>query len=200
MSNYMSFFSAPISPYTDEHGVRHQSSMRPLKSVTVEEVHRMILYDQNLKSTTEKVREAEDFRSAKSRMLPFITPFGTFSYRRSTHIKALSGLIPLDIDGLNSEEEAQEFRDEVFTNNFVRPQLAFVSPSGRGVKVFVPYQIGGEKRLPSLDWISETQEALNEYIETWWGFSAKAKLDHSGRDIVRACFLCHDPGVKFRET
>ena len=86
-----------------------------------------------------------------------------------------------------------------------KPVLTFISPSGRGVKAFIPYN-----HLPMADdanCITEKMKLAMLYTVMIYGtgtpppFGEKKKgVDFSGKDIVRSCFLCHDPGALFRAT
>ncbi len=178
----MSFFNAPLT------------NTQPSKSITAEELFLFITTDANLKAATENVRSAPDYGEAKKRLLPFVTPCGIFSRRSKDNLTELSGLIPIDIDGLATRQEAEDLRDELFADNRLEPVLCFVSPSGRGVKAFVPYVIEDHPDRPLPDVVSEIITVAMEYVAAVYG-----SCDTSGKDISRCCLLCHDPNAKFRD-
>lgn len=110
----------------------------------------------------------------------------------------------VDIDNLDSYQKAVEMRRTLFDDLFLRPVLAFISPSSRGVKTFVPYS-----KLYTDDQSRNVRESMNwamQYVEMTYGSEMNSSIetvqkavDTSGKDIVRACFLSHDPQALFRE-
>ena len=109
-----------------------------------------------------------------------------------------------DIDNLDSYQKAVEMRRTLFDDPFLHPVLSFISPSNRGVKTFVPYS-----NLYTDDQSRNVRESMSwamEYVEMTYGSemnnsieSVQKAVDTSGKDIVRACFLSHDPQALFRE-
>lgn len=164
----------------------------------------MITCNENLKVLTTQVRSAKDIRMAKTSFLPYVTPCGTFIRRNSKFFTSPSGLVVVDIDNLDSYQKAVEMRRTLFDDPFLRPVLAFISPSSRGVKTFVPYS-----NLYTDDQSRNIRESMNwamEYVEMTYGSemnnsieTVQKAVDTSGKDIVRACFLSHDPQALFRE-
>ena len=164
----------------------------------------MITCNENLKALTEQVRGAGDLRMAKASLLPYVTPCGTFIRRSSKFFASPSGLVVVDIDNLDSYQKAVEMRRTLFDDPFLRPVLAFISPSNRGVKTFVPYS-----NLYTDDQSRNVRESMSwamEYVEMTYGSemnnsieTVQKAVDTSGKDIVRACFLSHDPQALFRE-
>ena len=189
MQNFfrMSYFMPPIAPIRNEQGQTvTPATLTPFCEVSVEQVYQMITCNENLKALTEQVRGAGDLRMAKASLLPYVTPCGTFIRRSSKFFASPSGLIVVDIDNLDSYQKAVEMRRTLFDDLFLCPILTFISPSGRGVKAFVPY---------SMQYIEITYGSeMDDSTET----PPKA-VDTSGKDIVRACFLSHDPQALFRE-
>ncbi len=136
----MSYFMPPIAPIKDEHGqLVTPPTLIPCCEVSVEQVFQMITCNENLKVLTEQVRNSEDIRTAKASLLPYVTPCGTFSRRSSKCFIDPSLLTVVDIDYLTSYQEAVEMRKTLFNDPLLHPVLTFISPSGRGVKAFVPY-------------------------------------------------------------
>ena len=96
-------------------------------------------------------------------------------------------------------------RSTLFNDHLLHPVLTFISPSGRGVKAFVPYN-----HLPMTDdtnSIIENMKLAMMFTVLLYGtetpppFGEKRKgVDFSGKDIVRSCFLSHDPGALFRNN
>ena len=223
-----SYFAAPIMPYEDSKGVFHKSTVVPQCTTDVERLYDMITKDASLKKITEWLRtqKPEDFKSAKCKVLPYVTPCGEFSYRKSEKITRLSGMFPLDFDHLASRQEAFELRDKIFEDKALKPLLVFVSPSGFGVKAFIPYAmqmpagfgfVEGEKETeddtPTKQHLLFVAEYIRDAMRYAFAMYDKGKnvatdeykkqiasVDTSGKDIVRACFVCHDPGAKMRNV
>ena len=223
-----SYFVAPIMPYEDSKGVYHKSSVVPQCSIDVERLYDLITKDADLKRITEWLRSEKgglkDFRTNKCKVLPYVTPCGEFSYRRSEKITRLSGLFPLDFDHLESKEEACELREKLFSDRCLSPLLVFVSPSGKGVKAFIPYQMQMPAGFGLVEGESDTEDDsptkkhlqfVAEYIRDAMRYayaiydggrytkaddmrSTIAGVDTTGKDIVRACFICHDADARLR--
>ena len=142
-------------------------------------------------------------RTAKATLLPYVTPCGTFTRRASKCFQSPSRLVVIDVDHLDSYEEAAGMRRTLFDDPFLCPVLTYISPSGRGVKAFVPSGVP----YPA-DEVRNVTESINkamQYVEMAYGpetdnsATATAKgVDGSGKDLVRACFLSHDPEALFR--
>ena len=90
------------------------------------------------------------------------------------------------------KQEAIRWRDTLFADERLRPDLAFISPSNTGVKLFVPYRLSV---TATIEWaFDEARRSAWEYLE--WRYGLKA--DTSNADLSRACFLCHDSSAKLR--
>lgn len=186
----MSYFHAPVASYTGPEGRTVFASLRPVQDVTLAQVYQLITADATLRRLTDEARTAADLGEAKKRLLPYVTPFGTFSRRNSRSLLRLSGLLPVDIDKLGSPEEAAALRDRIAADRFLTPALAFVSPSGKGVKLFLPFST---RRIDDgSTCLTDLFRWTAVYIRALYGYA----IDESGKDLARACFLCHDPGAK----
>lgn len=143
----MSLFLAPISPVKDggTGQIIKPATLKPYKTMTLQEVYRTITANTRLQLLTDRVRRAFDsgdlsaYRALKQELLPYVTPCGTFARRRSDSLLEASGLVVVDIDHLDSADEAARLRRQLFEDPFLRPELVFISPCGQGVKAFVPY-------------------------------------------------------------
>ncbi|ADV43932.1 hypothetical protein Bache_1954 [Bacteroides helcogenes P 36-108] len=199
----MSLFQNPIAPQRDAQGrILKPATLTPVMEVSPAEVHQLITCNEPLRIATGQVRQAADVRAAKASLLPYVTPCGVFSRRNCQSLLHPSGLVVIDIDHLDSLQEAERMRRTLFDDAFLRPTLCFVSPGGRGVKAFIPYRTD---ILPDCapDAAEQMFWAMN-YVELTYGGSQKDRLagkgiDTSGKDIVRACFLCHDPEALLRK-
>ena len=95
----MSLFAAPISPVKDSltGRVSRPATVYPSREVTLQEVARLITGDPALERLTRQLRlpletgDKERFSELKRQTLPYVTPCGTFSYRKSDRLLAPSG-------------------------------------------------------------------------------------------------------------
>ncbi len=200
MTDYqMSFFKPPIATFTDERGTKISASMKPVAVATLKQVYNFITSNEVLEACSAQVRAAPDISLAKKTLLPFVTPCGVFSYRKGDRLLSLSGLLPVDVDKLDSMEEAEEMRDLLFNDPYLDVQLAFVSPSGKGVKAFIPYPTENIKE-PLVEVPAFACSAMT-YVHLLYdrpGEGTAKGVDTSGKDLARACFLCHDPHARIR--
>lgn len=178
----MSFFNAPIT------------NKVPAGVCSVAGLHAYISSNSYLEELTKRVRTDADndkvFRRKKQTLLPYVTPAGIFSYCREQSIVVPSGLFVVDIDHLASADEAARWRDRLFDDDVLQPDLAFVSPGGKGVKLLVPYCLSLKETLEQS--FDKAVHAAWDYLE--WKHGLKA--DAANADMSRACFLAHDKGAK----
>ncbi len=194
----MSFFTAPIAPQKDAGGkVLRPATLKPYAEVDVAQLHQYITTNEELHALTDAVRAAPDMREAKARLLPYVLPCGTFSYRNRDSLVKPSGLLPIDVDHLPSHEEAVELRQRLFDDPMLRPVLCFISPSGLGVKAFVPYTLPPEGTEDVNAYVCEQINWAMQYVNRLYGGQ---HVDTSGKDLARACFLCHDADALCRFT
>ena len=208
----MSLFLPPISPVKDSTTGRiiQPPTLTPYKEITLQEVYKLITSSERLKTLTETVRRAAEngdekvYRMLKQQTLPYVTPCGVFSYRKSDSLT-----IVVDIDHLDSRREAEKLKRQLFDDLLLRPVLAFTSPSGHGVKAFIPYDLA---RIP--DTKQNTSENIHwamNYVQAIYDFHSSHPdredkktnhsgkgVDRSGKDLVRACFLSYDEEALIR--
>lgn len=213
----MSLFLPLISPVKDSTTGRiiQPPTLTPYKEITLQEVYKLITSSERLKTLTETVRRAAEngdekvYRMLKQQTLPYVTPCGVFSYRKSDSLTGPSGLIVVDIDHLDSRREAEKLKRQLFDDLLLRPVLAFTSPSGHGVKAFIPYDLA---RIP--DTKQNTSENIHwamNYVQAIYDFHSSHPdredkktnhsgkgVDRSGKDLVRACFLSYDEEALIR--
>ena len=213
----MSLFLPPISPVKDSTTGRiiQPPTLTPYKEITLQEVYKLITSSERLKTLTETVRRATEngdekvYRMLKQQTLPYVTPCGVFSYRKSDSLTGPSGLIVVDIDHLDYRREAEKLKRQLFDDLLLRPVLAFTSPSGHGVKAFIPYDLA---RIP--DTKQNTSENIHwamNYVQAIYDFHSSHPdredkktnhsgkgVDRSGKDLVRACFLSYDEEALIR--
>ena len=166
-----SFFKAPIQN-TKSH-----------KSITIKDVYNYIV-GHYAKEKTETLRSFDDKKRArlyKSANFDYVTFCGEFDIRSNNSVKSVSGLLCIDFDHVDKLEVlfSKLLKDEYFNT-----VLLFRSPSGDGLKWVIEIP---PSDLPHPDFF----RAIENYIFKVYGI----KIDGSGKDISRACFLCHDPNA-----
>ena len=192
----MSLFQNPIAPQRDPQGrILKAATLTPAMEVTPADVYQLITCNEPLRLATLQVRNAADIRAAKASLLPYVTPCGVFTRRRSDCLTESSGLVVVDIDHLESAEETENLRQQLFDDPYLCPALVFVSPTGRGVKAFVPC-LHGQNPAEGIQWAMNYVHCMYDAENTQPGKG----VDTSGKDLVRACFLCHDPKALLRKV
>lgn len=128
----------------------------------------------------------------KQQLLPYVTPAGIFPYCKELCLTLPSGLFVIDIDHLDTAAEAEEWRNRLFADDVLHPDLAFISPGAKGVKLFVPYRLCPNESI---------KESFDKALHTAWDYlewKHGLKVDTANSDMSRACFLAHDAGAKLR--
>lgn len=123
----------------------------------------------------------EDYDAIK-KTLPAFTPSGVFCAGHSKkELETYNPVVILDIDkvGLN---EAAELRRKA--SGIPTTFAAFVSPSGRGLKILV-----------KTDSTIETHENAFEQVSKYYEEALDVSIDKSGKDYSRLCFLPYDPDI-----
>ena len=130
--------------------------------------------------------DKEAYRTYKSKELPAVIFAGTFhaGKRKSQELSQHSGLVVLDIDGLLPSQIPQLLAELAQMPHVV---LAFVSPSGSGIKIVVRVD-----PVPNNDLEHKgAWQACVEFFEdmaTEHGF----EVDPTGKNVDRLCYLAHD--------
>ena len=109
---------------------------------------------------------------------------GTFTYRKARGLLLRSPYMVLDIDNLDSTEQAEDVKRRLISDPSIDTELCFISPKGLGVKWVVT--------LPSWTDGLTYQEQYNA-LRNHLCFHHGIDPDKSGSDVSRACFLPYDP-------
>lgn len=170
-SPLFSCYHAPIS------NVQPAAEITLLTAYQAIRGHRYDYFTRELRMITRE----DQRRRYKARFLDYVTFSGTFLIRGEKYLKKHSGLITLDFDDVNN---IPQLMSSLLNDGIFETQLMFISPSGHGVKwvVDVDLSIRGH-----LDWFN----GLSQYL--WMKY--QLEVDRSGKDVSRACYLCHDPKV-----
>jgi hypothetical protein len=161
-------------------------NVKPIGEITLAQLHDE-LTGPRWKELTTRLRAvgrgAREYDAIKSG-LDNVTPAGTFTPTRALrNLAAASGLIVLDFDKLPDVPAA---RAALLSDPALGPVVAllFVSPSGDGLKCIIPL----DDRATHLDNFTR----ISRYLSRKYALLGLV-ADDSGKDVSRACFLCHDP-------
>ena len=141
---------------------------------------------------TEKCRQLQSdkdaYRKYKETALPAFIPSGTFKQgnRNDDGIDQPTGLVVIDIDGLPHPFTGlikQSFSELPHT------VMSFISPSGTGVKALISV----EPAPKTADEFRVAWGIVKDCVEN----KIPTRVDGSGKNFSRLCFLAHDPDVYF---
>lgn len=167
----ISYFSAPIT------------NTKPEKKISLTKVYQLITGG-TLQEVTHEVRSLVNpklIRDLKARNFPHITPSGIFYSRCDDGMKYHNEMICIDIDDLENEEQLLQTKEKLINDPNFYTLLLFRSPSGRGLKWFIPIDLSqcGHRK-----WF----EAIRNYLYQTHHLVADEKCVN----VSRSCFLCHD--------
>ncbi len=164
-----SFFKAPIR------------NVFPSDSLWLHQIHKLII-SEKYKSTTENYRKIVDVKEArkfKANNFDYVTFSGIFEKRNDKNLIKHSKLLTLDFDHL---ENLKELKDILLNDAYFDTELLFTSPSGAGLKWIIRIDISEISH-------AEYFKAVANYLDITYNI----KVDQSGKDVSRACFLSYDP-------
>lgn len=175
----MSFFRKPITNKRPE-----------AKAMTLFEVYD---YVRNgwARLETEALRHFDDHdeaRKYKAEHFDYVTPSGVFAYCNDQSLLRHSGLMCIDLDGLG--ERCEELFRLLVDDKQMETLLLFRSPSGDGLKWFVHIDL---ERCDHKTWF----KALRNYLMASYHLTEK-QVDAACANVLRACFLPHDPEAYLR--
>ena len=161
----------------------NKKTVTPARSIDVAELYRLTTRSDAGRLQVAVVRAApdEETREGAKGLLPGVTVAGTFSTRSNAGLIESSGLIVLDFDDVAAPERLRDVLARC-----IGCVLAFVSPSGTGVKAVFRHTGAPEHH-------AHTFRQIAAYVAVMFGLPA----DKSGKDISRLCYLSHDPDARF---
>lgn len=152
-------------------------------------IYKLIRSDK-LKQRTQKLRSIKDKKANsdyKRKNFPLATFSGSFSKRSAAHLISASDLVCIDLDDLG--DKLSVVKEKLITDYRSKDSLVlgFVSPNGNGYKaVYLVDHYGSD--FSNKDYY----EGISKYIAQLCQLEF-SKIDESCTDIVRGCFLSHDP-------
>ena len=148
------------------------------------------------------------YRTWKAENLPAVTFSGIFppGQREAHCLCNHTGFIIIDIDGLTKSQLGYLFTE---LRNFPQVILAFISPSGKGIKVLVRVEPIPKDHIEHKGAFEACVDLFRLKFEEFDIKIGKPKkdesqdvghIDTSGSDCSRLCFLAHDPQIIVREN
>lgn len=121
--------------------------------------------------------------------LPYVIPAGTFTNRANAGLLMRSGYIVLDFDKLKTLESPRKLRRRLLKDPKLAPSivLAFISPRGYGLKVWVAVDTSVDHK--------RCYEAVVAHVKDKHPNWCKDKKLDITPDVSRGCLLCNDPTV-----
>lgn len=135
---------------------------------------------------TEHTNQYNEFKRSK---IPAVTLSAHVSSRdKSVSDKIIehSGLIQIDIDN-----DPDVYNTKEMLKNDEHTAIMFVSIGGRGIKVAAKIETNGDP---------EYHRKIYKQIETYYKNRYNIKIDPSVKDILRLCFVSHDPDIYTNEN
>jgi hypothetical protein len=120
----------------------------------------------------------------KKNFLPVFTPTGVFSHRSIKGLESYNGIVCLDIDGVDDPASLKEKCKEI-----PWASAAFITPSGRGLKVIV-----------QTDATTEVYKTVEESVAAAFYKETGIQRDNHCKDIARIQFVSYDPDVYINES
>lgn len=160
----------------------------PEKTIPLSQAIDAIRSNASIQAQVQKVRDAVSAGDAKAKEiakknLPCITPAAIFKKKRNhDDVEKLTGLTVLDFDHV---PDVDKFKAKLAKVKHVF--VAFISPSGDGVKVII--------RTPA---VTDRESHTGTFLSLKEFFNSEY-LDDSGKDYTRLCFLSHDPEIYVNE-
>ncbi|MEN8122467.1 MAG: BT4734/BF3469 family protein [Bacteroidota bacterium] len=156
----------------------------PYKTININQLFEIIVEPKYYGTTTDTYRDLNSKGKAKdykSKNFDYVTFSGYFSKRHSSNLLEESGLLVIDIDKL---EDVESVKTSLLNDKNIPTEMLFVSPGGNGLKWVI-------KSHPDKYEHELFFNGVSTYLKRTHGIEA----DQSGKDVSRACFVCHDPDV-----
>lgn len=159
-------------------------STSPIAEVSLLEVLQEIGSDKYKEKVLAIRQEANPSKSPLKDLLPVFTPTGRFKHRSIAGLMEYNGLICLDLDYV---ENVTDLKSRAINLPYV--YAAFITPSGKGLKVLV-----------KTDATYETYKAKEMEVADAFFHDAGHLRDNHCKDIARIQFVSYDPEVYINEN
>lgn len=166
----ISFFNKPIQ------------NIVPEMNYNLFQIYDKIKYPVYYSTITQQYRnllEGAEAKRFKTSQFDYVCFSGTFSSRKNDSLKKHSGFICIDFDHV---QDIKTMKQNLLTDQDIETEILFISPGGNGLKWIVRIDITDGDQ-------SDYFKAIKCAVYKKYGYA----IDKSGKDLARACFLCHDP-------
>lgn len=159
------------------------TNIKPTKEIDLVEAFAMIKGDEfeGCTNTLRKIQDVKEARKYKAFQFDYVTFSGTFSKRNDNNLQKHSGLLTIDFDHV---QDISSLKVALLNDQYFETELLFVSPSGDGLKWVIPIDLTQAKH-------QDYFKAVANYVSHTY----QLKIDQSGKDISRACFLPYDSEI-----
>jgi hypothetical protein len=166
-----SFFKRPVT------------NTSPDKHINLVDVYHLIKGDtmEEITACLRSIANPKQAKNYKAHWFDYVTFSGTFSRRNDNSLVKHSGLLTIDFDGL---PDPLALKERLLKDEYFETELLFVSPSGNGLKWIIP-----------IDPATATHHQYFLAVSNYILITYRLKIDPSGKDVSRACFLPHDPNI-----
>lgn len=124
----------------------------------------------------------KDEADSKKKQLLAFTPSAVFTEKRQMpFLEMYSGFVHLDFDKLTAEQLQNAF---AVICKIPYTALCFISPSGKGLKVFI--EVNTEL---------EHHDIAYQQVQKFYEDATGLKADDKCKDVTRLCFMSHDPNA-----
>ena len=156
------------------------TNVNPADTITIFDAYVFIRDIRFLKNVNElqAIEDKEAAKIYKRNHFDYVTFSGTFTTRKDSNLIKHSGLITIDLDDLDNPQAIKKL---LLEDESLETALLFFSPSGNGIKWIVEIDITEHSHFK---WFI----AISKYLMD----KHQLKVDPSGKDISRACFIPHD--------
>jgi hypothetical protein len=175
--------------YWSEKAQKYVPSTKPKRNVDIQWVGDYVLSERAKVQTTElrqMMATATEQQLCDYKLTEFdaVAGAGIFSYGNAAGLSVRSPYIVIDIDQLESTEEARAIQQTLIADKNVETALCFVSPKGLGCKWWVEVPEWCQNMT-----FAEQYATLSRYI----GYEYGVLVDSTGSNVNRLCFLPYDP-------
>lgn len=175
--------------YWSEKAQKYVPSTKPKRNVDIQWVGDYVLSERAKVQTTElrqmmATATEQQLRDYKLTEFDAVAGAGIFSYGNAAGLSVRSPYIVIDIDQLESTEEARAIQQTLIADKNVETALCFVSPKGLGCKWWVEVPEWCQNMT-----FAEQYATLSRYI----GYEYGILVDSTGSNVNRLCFLPYDP-------
>ncbi len=175
--------------YWSEKAQKYVPSTKPKRNVDIQWVGDYVLSERAKVQTTElrqmmATATDQQLRDYKLTEFDAVAGAGIFSYGNAAGLSVRSPYIVIDIDQLESTEEARAIQQTLIADKNVETALCFVSPKGLGCKWWVEVPEWCQNMT-----FAEQYATLSRYI----GYEYGVLVDSTGSNVNRLCFLPYDP-------